>query len=71
MSRRPRARETLTLFYPADSDRALIPSRFLSAFLAPPDNPKKGAPLDRFLLVTGSCTASSEAGWLPKSTRMS
>ena len=45
-----RARETLTLFYPADSDRALIPSRFLSAFLAPPDNPKKGAPLDRFLL---------------------
>ena len=30
-----RARETLTLFYPAKSEKGLAPSRFLQAFLNP------------------------------------
>lgn len=39
-----RARETLTLFYPASSEKALAPSRFLSSFLNPPaeDEPAQG-----------------------------
>lgn len=38
-----RARETLTLFYPAASDSTLLPSRFLSAFLYPPEKEEENA----------------------------
>ncbi len=41
-----RARETLTLFYPASSDKALAPSRFLSSFLSPPSEPAAQTILD-------------------------
>lgn len=38
-----RARETLTLFYPAGSDKGLQPSRFLRAFLNPESPPVRPA----------------------------
>jgi DNA helicase-2/ATP-dependent DNA helicase PcrA len=43
-----RARETLTLFYPAASDKGLLPSRFLQAFLHPEpvSAPTTGTSLD-------------------------
>lgn len=43
-----RARETLTLFYPARSDKGLRPSRFLQAFLNPerPPLPPAGLKID-------------------------
>ena len=44
-----RARETLTLFYPAESDKGLVPSRFLYAFLTPPEKRPDGPQADHFL----------------------
>lgn len=44
-----RARETLTLFYPAESDKGLVPSRFLYAFLTPPEKQPDGPQADHFL----------------------
>ena len=44
-----RTRETLTLFYPAESDKGLVPSRFLYAFLTPPEKRPDGPQADHFL----------------------
>ena len=43
-----RARETLTLFYPAKNDRGLSPSRFLASFLDEPAEKPRGSVFRRF-----------------------